>query len=178
MASGVLNFRALRKSLNDSTRKYFGIEAIQTIQNYQLYLNKPALQQSLIPTDTAVEYILKWMRSYEEIAYAFELKKLGFQTMPTSMKELFANGYYPTRSGDIQIVLNPQIQYNKWEGADHGSIYNYDRHIPLLWLGHRIPPGKSFRQVAITDIAPTVAAILGIQMPNASVGKVLEEVVR
>jgi hypothetical protein len=45
-------------------------------------------------------------------------------------------------------------------------------------MGWGIKPGKLYRETYMTDIAATIAAMLKIQMPNGSVGKVIEEVVR
>ena len=47
-----------------------------------------------------------------------------------------------------------------------------------VWFGWGVKPGKSNREVYMTDIAPTIAAMLQIQMPNGSVGKVIEEVIK
>ena len=52
----------------------------------------------------------------------------------------------------------------------------YDSHIPLVWYGWNIKAGKTNREVYMTDIAPTLAAMLRIQMPGGSVGRVIEEV--
>jgi phosphopentomutase len=54
----------------------------------------------------------------------------------------------------------------------------YDAHIPLLFYGWNIKPGKTNRETYMTDISPTLAALLHIQMPSGSVGKVLGEVVK
>ncbi|MCC7379347.1 MAG: alkaline phosphatase family protein, partial [Chitinophagaceae bacterium] len=62
------------------------------------------------------------------------------------------------------------------KGTTHGLWNPYDSHIPLLWFGWKVKPGKSNRQVFMTDISPTIAAMLHIQMPNGNVGKVIEEV--
>ena len=60
--------------------------------------------------------------------------------------------------------------------TDH-SVWNpYDAHIPLLWYGWNIKPGKSYQERYMTDIAVTLAAMLNIQMPNGAVGKVIEEI--
>jgi hypothetical protein len=48
----------------------------------------------------------------------------------------------------------------------------------LLWFGWNIKPGKLNRKVYMTDIAPTVAALLRIQMPNTTIGQVIEEVTK
>jgi phosphopentomutase len=54
----------------------------------------------------------------------------------------------------------------------------YDAHIPLLWYGWGIKAGKTNRETYMTDIAPTVAALLNIQMPSGSIGKVITEVMK
>jgi hypothetical protein len=45
-------------------------------------------------------------------------------------------------------------------------------------MGWGVKPGKTHRETYMTDIAPTLAALLKIQMPNGSIGKVIEEVIR
>ena len=62
------------------------------------------------------------------------------------------------------------------KGTTHGLWNPYDAHIPLLFFGWNVKPGKTNRETYMTDIAATVAAMLQIQMPNGCVGKVIEEV--
>lgn len=50
-------------------------------------------------------------------------------------------------------------------GTTHGSMYNYDTQVPLLWYGWKIPNGKTWRKTEVTDIAPTLAAMLRIKPP-------------
>lgn len=89
------------------------------------------------------------------------------------------NGYNPERSGDIQIILQPGwFEGSRKTGTTHGTWNPYDTHIPLLWYGWNITPGHTNRLVHMEDIAPTIAALLHIQMPNGNVGKVITEVVK
>jgi hypothetical protein len=91
---------------------------------------------------------------------------------------MLTNGYNQKLSGDIQFIFKPQW-FESWRtGTTHGLWNPYDAHIPLLWFGWNVKPGKTNREVYMTDIAATVAALLHIQMPNGSVGKVIEEVGR
>jgi len=46
----------------------------------------------------------------------------------------------------------------------------------LVWMGWGIKHGKSNREVYMTDIAPTLAALLHIQMPSGCIGKVITEI--
>jgi phosphopentomutase len=88
------------------------------------------------------------------------------------------NGYSPSRSGDIQFVFKPGYFDGGNKGTTHGLWNPYDAHIPLLFFGWNIKPGKTYRETYMTDIAATIAALLQIQMPNGCVGKVITEVMK
>jgi len=91
---------------------------------------------------------------------------------------MLANGFTPTRSGDIQFIVKPGYFDGGLKGTTHGLWNPYDSHIPLLFYGWNIKSGKTKRETYMTDISPTLAALLHIQMPSGSVGKVLGEVMR
>ena len=89
------------------------------------------------------------------------------------------NGYNPQRNGDIQVMLLPHyIDAYSATGTTHGLWNPYDSHIPLLWYGWGIKQGKTNKETYMTDIAPTIAAMLHIQMPSGCVGHVIEEVMK
>ncbi|MBF1632756.1 MAG: alkaline phosphatase family protein, partial [Prevotella sp.] len=46
----------------------------------------------------------------------------------------------------------------------------YDTHIPFLLFGWNVRHGSSNVEAHIVDIAPTICAMLHIQMPNGCVG--------
>jgi hypothetical protein len=95
------------------------------------------------------------------------------------VKNAIANGYYPSRSGDIQLIYWPQwIAGFESRGTTHGAWNPYDAHIPLVWYGWHIQPGQSNRRIYMSDIAPTLAAMLHIQMPSGSVGRPIEDIVK
>jgi hypothetical protein len=85
-----------------------------------------------------------------------------------------ANGFYSARSGDVFIVMEPY-----WiapaQGTTHGSPFSYDTHVPMIFLGPGISPGRYNGTVAPNDIAPTLATLLGVETPSCSEGRVLAE---
>jgi phosphopentomutase len=91
---------------------------------------------------------------------------------------MFSNGYYATRSGDIQLIFMPGWIEGGPTGTTHGSWNPYDAHIPLVWFGWNIKQGKTNKETYMTDIAPTIAAMLRIQMPSGSIGKVITEILK
>ena len=120
-----------------------------------------------------VNFLLKkW-----EVIAAFDYDQFDKVVLPAKTKAVFANGYNLKRSGDIQYVLKSQYNDNDLSGTEHGVMYAYDSHIPLIWYGWKIKPGKTNREAYMTDVAPTISALLKIQMPGGSVGQVLREVV-
>jgi hypothetical protein len=91
-------------------------------------------------------------------------------------------GIHPRRSGEILFQLDPSWhaddKYFKEGGTTHGSSYAYDTHVPLLWYGWHVQQGESFQAVDITDIAPTLAAMLRINEPNGTTGKIIETLLK
>jgi arylsulfatase A-like enzyme len=83
-------------------------------------------------------------------------------------------GFNAQRSGDLEIILEP-YWIRQAQGATHGTPYNYDAHIPLVLMGRRIKAGTYTDAVALNDLAPTLATIAGVEIPAASVGRVLTE---
>jgi arylsulfatase A-like enzyme len=98
--------------------------------------------------------------------------------LPGKIRDMVANGYNQHLSGDIEVLLQSGYIEGGATGTSHSTWNPYDAHIPLLFYGWHIPQGKTNREVYMTDIAPTVAALLHIQMPSGCVGKVIEEVTK
>jgi len=61
-------------------------------------------------------------------------------------------------------------------GTSHGSAYNYDTHVPIIFFGWGINSGSTVRRYAVTDIAPTISMLLNIGLPNSSTGQPIEEI--
>ena len=60
-------------------------------------------------------------------------------------------------------------------GTTHGTPYAYDAHIPLVFMGPGIKAGHYDANVALNDLAPTVATLLAVETPSGSQGRVLNE---
>ena len=83
-------------------------------------------------------------------------------------------GFNAQRSGDLEIILEP-YWIRQAQGTTHGTPYNYDAHIPLILMGRGIKPGHYSDQAALNDLAPTLATLLGVEIPSGSSGRVLTE---
>lgn len=170
----------LIKQLNKTLAENFKINnIIVSDDNYQLHLNHTTLDSSKIDKEELIGWIVDYISAEPGIDRAFAIEDLNEVPLPKKIREALNNGYYPPRNGDIQIILKPNY-IEAWSntGTTHGLWNPYDSHIPLLWYGWGIRHGKSNKEVYMTDIAPTIAAMLHIQMPNGSVGQVISEVLK
>ncbi len=149
---------------------------IKSFLNYQVYLDHGKIDSLHLDMGKVEEVVLQYLGSKPAVARAFVLEKLNETTLPEPIRTAVENGYNPHRGGDIQIIVNPAWMEGGLTGTTHGLWNPYDTHIPLLWYGWHIHPGKVNRTVYMTDIAPTVAAMLHIQQPNGSIGQVIGEV--
>jgi hypothetical protein len=95
-----------------------------------------------------------------------------------------ALSYFPGRSGDLFILPKPYWLMDgtpsgkqRSYGTGHGVPYNYDQHVPVLFMGFGIQPDQYFQSVTPADIAPTLAALCGITLASRD-GHVLAEALK
>jgi predicted AlkP superfamily pyrophosphatase or phosphodiesterase len=87
-------------------------------------------------------------------------------------------GFNLQRSPDIFTVTDPYYMFAA-TGTTHGSPYDYDTHVPVIFLGSaRIRPGSYAGTIGVEDIAPTLATLLAIETPSGNMGRALIEMLR
>lgn len=175
--AGTFSDILLEKQLNDTLQQVFGIKkAVVNLQNYQVYLNDVSIAEKKVTGATVKDFIIEFLVHQPYITQAFATSEMNNANVPQPIKEKLINGFERSRSGDIGFLLKPGYFDGGPKGTTHGLWNPYDTHIPLLFYGWHITPGNTFRETYMTDIAPTLAALLHIQPPNGSVGKVMTEV--
>jgi len=168
----------INRQLNQFLQQKYGDSTIvRSLENYQVFLNENIITANQLDRDLLRNEIMNWFRVQDGVTQVLDLEHPEKSIVPEPLKSMVTNGYFPNRCGSIQIILNPGW-YSGYgnTGTTHGSWNPYDAHIPLLWYGWGINRGETFRTTHMTDIAATLAALLHIQVPNACIGKVIEEV--
>jgi len=179
LPAGRLSDDSIFLQLNRMLDRQFGIrKGIRSVINYQVHLDEAALQAAGANRTAVKNRIIQELLQQPGISRALDLEQ--FQTpLPEPLRTMLINGYNQKLSGSIQFLYHPQwIDWGGNTGTTHGSWSPYDSHIPLLWFGWKQRPGRLVREVLMSDIAPTLAALLRIQMPNGATGKPIPEVVR
>lgn len=178
--AGNIDGQEIVNQLNNLLKEKFKLDKLVIgMFNYQVCLDRNAINTVHLDKQLVNKEVINFLLQQPGISRAFALDALNDVTLNATIKNAVTNGYYPSRSGDIQIIFEPQwIEGFERGGTTHGVWSPYDSHIPLLWYGWNIRSGKTNREVYMTDIAPTIAAMLHIQMPSGSIGHVIDEVTK
>jgi predicted AlkP superfamily pyrophosphatase or phosphodiesterase len=162
-----------------ATEEKFGIKKIiESNANYQYYINRQLIDSAMLDLKKVKSFFIQELNKQEDVLIAFDNENISAANLPAEFKEMFIKGYNEKLAGDVQVVYKPGYFFGGPTGTTHGSMFPYDSHIPLLWMGWGIKHGETHREVYMTDIATTLAALLKIQMPNGNVGKVISEVIK
>jgi predicted AlkP superfamily pyrophosphatase or phosphodiesterase len=170
---------AIAKELNKIVEDRLGYKkSVITVMNYEVYLDTKGLESAKANVDAVKQLIIKTLKEKDYVTNVFETKKVSSETLPEPVKNMVSNGFNDIRSGDIQFVPRAGYFDGGTKGTTHGLWNPYDAHIPLVWFGWGVKPGKTNRETYMTDISATVAAMLNIQMPSGCVGHVITEVIK
>jgi hypothetical protein len=155
-------------------------DIVRSFSNSQVQLNLQIIRSAKLDESAIRKVAVDFLRQQEGIAFVADMKNLAEAALPAWLQERVINGYNSDRSGSIVMILEPAWYSGlpNATGTSHGSAYEYDTHIPLLWMGWGIKPGSTNRVTNMTDIAPTVSALLHIQAPNGNIGVPIGEVVK
>ncbi|WP_339917056.1 alkaline phosphatase PafA [Yeosuana marina] len=173
--AGYFDSRDFSKKINNFMETTFGAsDLIESIMNNQIFLNRKKIQELDLDLDDVQEAIVNEIIGYQYIDKAYTATAMSNTSFSTGIERLIQNGFSQKRSGDVIYVLDPAvISYSK-TGSTHGSAFEYDTHVPLLFFGKGIKHGQTLQKTEITDIAPTMSALLNISYPSGNIGKPLE----
>jgi predicted AlkP superfamily pyrophosphatase or phosphodiesterase len=146
--------------------------------NQQIYLNQALFLEKKIDLEEACSVVKRALLKQKGVLNVVNLNNPANQLIPSLHLEMIRNVYQPNRSGDLYVIFNAGWFEGRSRGTTHGTMYAYDTHVPLLFYGWGIKPGQTLRRTAIADIAPTVAALLGILEPSGTIGAPIEEVLK
>ena len=93
--------------------------------------------------------------------------------------ELFRKAFYEPRMPHLNVLPKPGVYINSAVGGSgHGTAYDADRHVPVVFMGRGIKPGRYEKESAPEDIAPTLAHLLNLEFPRERDSRILLEMLR
>ena len=179
LPGGLIIESDIKKELNQLLVKNgLNPKMISDIGEYFIHFNHDLMDSLKVSQDRLVQLVTNSLEKNPGILQVVETRKAATASIPEALRERIVNGYNPQRSGDLFIVTKSGYMDGYATGTTHGTFYNNDAHIPLLWYGNGIKKGQINSVNYMTDIAPTVTTLLGIQMPSGAIGKPILEVLK
>ncbi len=179
MPGGRLSAPALSQAINSALEKRFGPgKWLMPGATQAPYLNLELIREHKLNPEDFERVIAEAALQQPHIARAYTRSDLAAgRIQRDNIGNAVDLSFYGPRSQDVYIVPEP---YYLFEGAGtgHGTPYDYDNHVPVIFMGEAIKPGSYSAPIAVNDIAPTLSQLLGIERPSGSFGQVLGQILK
>ncbi|MDG1572063.1 alkaline phosphatase family protein [Robiginitalea sp. M366] len=177
--AGYLDGAAFREQLTEYLQYAFGTpELLRNISNNQVFLDHDLMRNLELDPEIVERRIAEEILGYDHIVEVYTAHQMRSTDYVEGLAATLQNGYNQRRSGDILFVTDPQYANYSRTGSTHGTPHIYDTQVPLILYGQGIRPGSTTRRTDITDIAPTMATLLGIAWPTGTTGQPIGEALR
>jgi hypothetical protein len=165
--------------LRDDFIMKYNADLLEFEINQNIYLNLARIDSLKLDVQEVAEFAAKELRKWPEVKTVLTRQELMSGAAQTDYwGEMLHNGFDLQRSGELIFLLQPGYlskehdEPKAHQGTSHGSAFNYDTHVPLLWYGKGIEAGKQiYSPIEITDIAPTLIHILNLQRSGSMIGQ-------
>jgi predicted AlkP superfamily pyrophosphatase or phosphodiesterase len=168
--AGRISTAALGRAIDEVLTRELGGGPYRTRVIYNdVYFNDGVYLQ-LLQNATAMEAVLGTIRKVEGVWRVYKKEEL---TAADPFTRQSALSHYEGRSGDVKVLARAYWIYST-STTTHGTGHRYDTRVPLLLFGYGIKKGEYLQPAAPIDLAPTLALLSGITLPDA-MGRVLSE---
>jgi predicted AlkP superfamily pyrophosphatase or phosphodiesterase len=176
MPGGRLKGAELTAKINDAITLRFGPGKWLLAGSSSIYLNLDLIRAQKLDAADVERAAAQAALETPHIARAYTRSQLlNGQVQQDAISRAFSLGFFGPRSGDVFVLQEPYYLFESG-GTSHGTPYDYDNHVPVIFQGPGIKPGKYSTRVAVNDIAPTLAEILNVEQPSGSIGRILSEI--
>ncbi len=187
LPGGYIYMDQLMKSLNLALDQEFGKQEnwILVEENQHFYLDREKIKASQKSYEDVVSVMKKLLLNWPGVKSVFTKEELTSEGgTEDEWKSMVRKGFDYLRSGDLVFLVEPGYLTKSLDspkahqGTSHGSSFNYDAHVPLLWYGKNWKKKDVFSPCEITDIAPTLIHLMNLQRPGAMTGSPLEDLLK
>jgi arylsulfatase A-like enzyme len=181
LPGGYFYMDELNQQLATKLMEKYGDNLIEENENLNIYLNKKKLVTLKLELAEVAKFVANEIAQFEHVKAVYTANELLDAPTTNEWKTMLEKGYNNKESGDVLFILEPGFlpkskeSTNSHKGTSHGSAFNYDTHVPLIWYGKNIPKQEINRKIAITDISATLTNILFLQRSGAMTGEPILE---
>ncbi len=177
---GRIEPKQISDSITSALNQRFGEEKwITSLVNGNVYLDEAAIERRKLDVAEVESVAGQSLTKLDGIAETFTRSQILSGRMPkTLIAANVANGFHPQRNGNLVVITEPFYFIGEAVTTTHGSPYKYDTHVPVIFYGAGVASGNHASDSSPADIAPTLSALLKIETPSNSVGRILTEAIK
>ncbi len=178
MPGGRLNEKEFLAHLNNALSRRFGPGQwlVPGTAPVMPYLNLELVDSHKLDRAEVERVAADAARAEPHIARVYtRAQLLAGEAGPDAIAHAAALSFFGPRYGDLLVLPEPYYLFEA-TGTSHGTPYDYDNHVPVIFAGPGVKPGTYTERILVNDIAPTLAQILGVEAPAGSIGRVLGEI--
>jgi predicted AlkP superfamily pyrophosphatase or phosphodiesterase len=183
LEAGRITTAVVRETVTKALTERFGAgEWVVGAEDPSVFLNRAILAEKKVDLEEAARVAGEACLAIPGMAAYFTRGQLLHGPLPpTDLAAAVERSFHPERSGDLVLVPKPNYFWStkysgQTTGTTHGTPYEYDSHVPLIIAGPGVRAAEVSRFVDMADLAPTLAALLGIDAPAACEGRPIPEV--
>ncbi len=155
--------------------EYGNSDWIEAYANQQIYLDRALVEEKGVSLKEMQAKAADFLLQFEGVLSTNTAHNFQNKSFDTGLQAMYQRGFMYDRSGDVYIQLKSGwLDSDYPTGTSHGSPYNYDTHVPLLFYGWNVTEGSTTRKTAIPQIAPTISNMLNIPLPSGSPANILQ----
>lgn len=140
------------------------------------YFNLDLIRQKKLKAADVENTAAEAARNIPHIFRVYTREQLMFgRALEDTVDRCVRNGFNANRASDLFIVSEPYWIFEE-RGASHGTPYSYDTHVPVIFMGRGIRPGRYNGNIFVNDVASTLATMLDIETPSGASGRALSEI--
>ncbi len=142
-----------------------------------LLVDRAAFRKAGVNADSVIDVFAAAARKVPGVARVDRFRSLAADTLKDPVARRWSHQFPADAPIELVITLTP---YSTWGGnvASHGSPYDYDTHVPLIFYGPPFRPGKQSGFTRTVDLAPTLAAMLHVSALEKLDGIVLQQAIK
>ncbi len=170
MIAGRLDRAKLSANVEEALTKKFGEApggaAWSLRDGFGFRLVPATLAAKNVPAEEAERIVKETLLRSPQVGCAFTREELlGHVPASGAYLEAWRLSFNAERSPEVMFSPRPYVVDRSGRGTNHGTPYDYDAHIPLVWFGAGIKPRVVIERVGTDAIAPTLANLLGVPRP-------------
>ena len=142
-----------------------------------VFLDRDAFKAAKVNADSTLDALATALRAAPGVARVDRFPKLLADSLKDPVARRWAHQFPPNVPIELIVTLTPLSTFGG-NVASHASGYDYDSHVPLIFYGAGVKPGRVTEFVRTVDLAPTLAAIVGVKPTEPLDGVVLKKGLR